>query len=904
MKINRLTITNFRGVTSAEVTFPSVGVTVIEGDNEAGKSSLAEALSLLFEFRDDTKNRRIKAVQPVHRDVGPEVEVDLTTGPYRICYAKRWLRQAQTTLTVLEPERAQLTGREAHERVQAILAETLDGDLWRALRLEQGADLEQVDYAVPSLGRALDLAAGDGQDDLHNDALWDRIVDQRDQYWTATGQASKDRKQLADRVREAEDRVRVIEGELRELEVRTDRIARLEAEAIELAVRQRELEQGEAEQEARLSVVEELGRQVAQLAAERDAASADHQRWVQLRDARDELVSKELDQSARLTAAEERRASAEPAAAEAGRVVSTLRDEYEAAARSVTAAEEVLRGAVGDTDFRRQQIEVEQFIERRDRVRLELEAVAGAEEVLESNRIDSKVMAEFETAYLAQVRAEASAAGGAVRLTATALSDLEVVSKDSAHRLAVGDSRQILVVEDSEVSIPGTVVLNIEVGPEAKVLHDDLQRAEADLARLCADYGVADLVEARAAAAARSEAERIHSGAAGRIQQDLRDLTLEDLERKITRHTERIATYEAERTAEPEIPIDLDAAQEISRRAEGHLADLRSALAEVQSALADATAAMSEAAVNSAGLAAQVDAERDALDRIRTDLAQAREMYRDLDLTGGLEASRAVLEVAQSRWSAHNAELNRADLEMLRQVTGNARTARQSGAERIRANQREHDALSAVLEAQGENGLANRLDAAITERGHLRAELERIENRAAVALLLHDTFAARRAAARARYQAPFRDKLEQLARLVFGPSLELALDDDLQVMTRTLDGITVSFDQLSTGAREQLGVLSRLACAMLVAEDGGAPVILDDTLGWTDATRLTQMAAAISLAGRRCQVVVLTCNPGRFAGIGGAHVVRLHPHGAVGSDDGVPAGAGDPDGQSLLASGL
>ena len=46
MKINRLTITNFRGVTSAEVTFPSVGVTVIEGDNEAGKSSLAEALSI------------------------------------------------------------------------------------------------------------------------------------------------------------------------------------------------------------------------------------------------------------------------------------------------------------------------------------------------------------------------------------------------------------------------------------------------------------------------------------------------------------------------------------------------------------------------------------------------------------------------------------------------------------------------------------------------------------------------------------------------------------------------------------------------------------------------------------------------------------------------------------------
>nr|MBP7631883.1 AAA family ATPase [Acidimicrobiales bacterium] len=99
MRLNRIALRNFRGVTSAEVTFPAEGVTIIEGDNEVGKSSLTEALELILDVRDDSKKARIKAVQPVDRDAGPEVEVDLTSGPYRVLYTKRWLRRPETTLT-------------------------------------------------------------------------------------------------------------------------------------------------------------------------------------------------------------------------------------------------------------------------------------------------------------------------------------------------------------------------------------------------------------------------------------------------------------------------------------------------------------------------------------------------------------------------------------------------------------------------------------------------------------------------------------------------------------------------------------------------------------------------------------------------------------------------------------
>ena len=173
-------------------------------------------------------------------------------------------------------------------------------------------------------------------------------------------------------------------------------------------------------------------------------------------------------------------------------------------------------------------------------------------------------------------------------------------------------------------------------------------------------------------------------------------------------------------------------------------------------------------------------------------------------------------------------------------------------------------------------GAYDGFDLALAEADRLKLEAERLEGRAHAARLLHDTFDRHRTVARQKYVAPFREQIERLGRLVYGPSLEIELDDQLGISSRTLNGVTVGFDQLSTGAREQFALLSRLACASLVSGNGeGAPVVFDDALGWTDPQRLGQMAAAISVAARQCQVIVLTCTPGRFAGVGAASVVRL-----------------------------
>ena len=205
---------NYRGVIDSTVEFATDGVTIIEGDNEVGKTCIPEALDLILTALDSSKSKQVRDVKPVHRDEGPEVELEATSGDYRFVYSKRWIRQPHTTLGISAPRHEQLTGREAHERVEAILAETLDADLWRALRIEQGAEVTLPLFDVPSLGRALDKAAGGDRSGGREDDLWERICAERERYWTPTGQQRTERRAAERSVQEARDAVAALEEQL------------------------------------------------------------------------------------------------------------------------------------------------------------------------------------------------------------------------------------------------------------------------------------------------------------------------------------------------------------------------------------------------------------------------------------------------------------------------------------------------------------------------------------------------------------------------------------------------------------------------------------------------------------------------------------------------------------------
>ena len=142
-------------------------------------------------------------------------------------------------------------------------------------------------------------------------------------------------------------------------------------------------------------------------------------------------------------------------------------------------------------------------------------------------------------------------------------------------------------------------------------------------------------------------------------------------------------------------------------------------------------------------------------------------------------------------------------------------------------------------------------------------------------MLLRSVMARHRDTTRLRYVEPYRAELHRLGSPVFGPTLEVDVDTDLRILSRTLDGVTVPYESLSGGAKEQLGILARLAGAALVAKEESVPVVIDDALGFTDPDRLAKMGEVFDMMGERGQVIVLTCSPDRYDGVRGAHRIDL-----------------------------
>ena len=102
MRILRVSVRDFRGVAAADIAMAPEGVTIVQGPNEVGKSTIADAIDMLIADPDSSTKARVKAAQPVGRDVGPWVEMDFETGPYRLTYSKRWVKGTATELRVRE----------------------------------------------------------------------------------------------------------------------------------------------------------------------------------------------------------------------------------------------------------------------------------------------------------------------------------------------------------------------------------------------------------------------------------------------------------------------------------------------------------------------------------------------------------------------------------------------------------------------------------------------------------------------------------------------------------------------------------------------------------------------------------------------------------------------------------
>src|ERR1700741_1572912 len=257
-------------------------------------------------------------------------------------------------------------------------------------------------------------------------------------------------------------------------------------------------------------------------------------------------------------------------------------------------------------------------------------------------------------------------------------------------------------------------------------------------------------------------------------------------------------------------------------------------------------------------------------------LAQERASVSDEDLASAAHAGRQAAENAERRGTELADELAAAAPHAVAAELAAAAQEAKSLHERYEDAARALREIGIELSVFGSEGRQGKLDAAETEREHAAGQHPRVGGRAGAARLLRSVMTRHRDTTRQRYVEPYRAELQRLGRPGFRPRFQGGLGSDLCIRSRTLDGVTVPYESLSGGAKEQLGILARLAGAALVAKEASVPLIVDDALGFTDPARLAKMGEVFDTVGAHGQVIVLTCSPDRYDGVKGAQRIDLH----------------------------
>jgi uncharacterized protein YhaN len=874
MRIRRIKVRNYAGIGEAEVMFPDTGITIIEGDNEVGKTSMVEAVDMILTYLDTSSAGAVKGAMTVGTDIGPEVEVDIAAGPYEFTYRKRWLRDKETVLTVSQPQTDQLVGREAHDRVRQMLDEAVDMELWNALRLDQGKGLSRTSFDIAALGHALDAAAGGDVAGDREDVLFVRIEDEYREYWNKGGKARGDFKAASDELAVARERADTATRHLEELEGATQEVQKLEASAAGLEQTHDDAGETVAQLTEQAEAVTRIQRVVDTSRRDLERAGLVLENAHQERTRRDELVSAVSDAEADVAKRSDDLSNKEPA-----RQVSTAKQEdarlaVEEARDNAKAARDSHDRASRDSAYARQLIEIEQLTERRDRIVAAQELLASADELLETIVIDADLLDEIEDAHLNLAAAKSAAQRSQPTVGVKALERVQISIDGTSTTLGAGEDVNVSVSSKSTVMIGEVAEVTIVAGDD-----DDLLAAAAVAQTtyddLCSRADVENFTDARKQTDARVRADRDRTDALKVIKQDLRDLTFEELAGKIDRLTKRTTDYTTSRPAEAVLPSDHDDAQKIERTTSEAATKADEAHQTADSRAKEIGEELKAHEVENASLTAHLQIAQSMLESAGTALADARTTRPDDELKEAETKAEGLVDKARGTVAEAEGQLSDADPDSVEALLSNAKAVLNRSTADLEKNRDRRNELRIELAIQTELGPARNADEAASAFMAAEGRHQRLESRANSARVLHEVFTRHRDAARQRYNQPFGDRIEKLGRIVYGPTFEVHLDQNLSVSQRTLDGTTLDYDRLSTGAREQLGLLARLAVATLVSEDGGAPVIFDDALGWSDPGRLERMGAAISTAADESQIIILTCVPDRYAAVGKATTVRL-----------------------------
>ncbi len=869
MRLIELSLQHVRGVEDRTVTFTPEGnqprgIIIVEGPNEAGKTTLRDAFVALLTYKASSKHSDVKLLQSSGRDEAPVVTATFTLGANTFIYRKQFTKRPATELTITGPGARQLTGDEAHDHVVAALDETLDRGLWQALWLTQRELATQPDIDdARGLTRVLDAGANANAIGMIEHAVVDAARTHYATYFTEkTGQLRTELKQLDVAYDTAKAERDAVARQVEAIQNDSDERDRLEQELPRLNEQRAKAEADVASARALLDRIttlrQDLRVQTAELAAARShrdtllAKNAQQQRLTQEQQMRTERIGVLAEQHATYDQALTQLKTDLAAAEQARQAAQQARDD---ARHSRKQAEDALalRHAV---DARDAIVKRYEQLTERERER------AHIAQQLAENTLTADVWHELDRLQHAYDVARIQQQQAAPELAIETFDDVTVTLNGDSHTLAANSALAHTLTNDTSVTIANLARISITV-PQ-----NDTATTVATTKRALDDaldrHGVTDMTQAQTKRDARDAlvAQKTNSDIAYQLL--LGDDTKDTIAHAYaliddTTDTSNLANSET-------LAAHLNAARDnelaLERAYDTADATERSLREQYNVQAANATAAQTSLA--------NEQAEQE---RISRELAAHTHAEQTAVVTQ-LDAANATVTALEQQQATLSQELANAGGDDADVIAANHEAVLNDVKAAVQQNERCREQLDATIALRGGDGLFERqqdLDAALLR---LTTKRDTGLHQAAVAKRLYDTLEEHRAHAHSRYIAPLNDEILRFGRLLYGSSFDVELDDTLKIARRHLAGVWLDVEQLSAGAQEQLALLARLACARLLGDDGGV-IFFDDALGHTDQERLERLGAVLRVAAEHTQLVVLTCDGDRFRHVGGATRIVL-----------------------------
>lgn len=863
MRILSIELSDFRGLKHLKVgDIPATGVTIIHGRNEAGKTTILKAIEALFNYKYSSKATAVKSLQTVNADVSPEAIMEFSVGPYQLKLSKRWLKQSSALLEVIKPRPETFKGEEAESQLNEILANHLDKNLFDAMFLNQddlhkGINAAGISSVAGVLSNQTGEASAAGKDAESATELMKQVDATYERYYSLkTGIESKELKaaraehvaavseleeasralaelsgfveryeyaleqqrSAASKIPKAEKEVKETAEQLQKVEELKSTVSKLEM-AENLA--QSDLELAQSHLNSRVEIRESLAeadKQVKQLAglveSAEDKARQEQEKVSSLNEEVDK--AKKHYAAARERSKQARSARAELLGKREAFELTSKATKVETCAKNLSEVRtsiEKFGPAVTDKDVQRiEKLEQDLVLNRR------LREAAVAKLVLSAST-PQQITVNGENTHVGEDESNVELTPGLILeigdltaryepgTTGNSTKDVDVVIEELTESLH--DELEKLGCDNSE-SVREKRVAYRELLEQKRQLQDELSRVleGEELEQLRARAAAIDAVKDVPTAEDFEEVEKEIVDAEN--DEEAASNALDNAEAKLKPWGERPARNEL-----IQIKTKADQALENRQRLESEAKEL-------------------ERNSSDESLEQKVHAHKQRL-------AQAHE---------ATEVARNELQVANPGLAQDLAKGSQAQLDNLQRQYRDA----------------EKDQYLMSSQIQMQTGVAERVEVAEAEEESARNLLRAVEQRAHAVKHLREVLLRHQTEARERYAAPFAQQLGHLASRVFNGEVEFHLNEDLVVEKRTLNGITVGLEDLSGGAKEQMAILTRFAIAELLSAGGetGAPVVVDDALGSTDANRIRLMATLFADVGESSQVIVFTCEPSRY----------------------------------------